>query len=57
MNFLTIAFTTTKKKTPPKMLPDITRAEAQSWFDGWWAGIAVGFVCGAGVGALLVRFV
>lgn len=53
MNFLTIAVTTTKKQPTPSLLPDVSRGEAQSWFSGWWAGISVGFVCGAGVGVLL----
>jgi hypothetical protein len=31
----------------------VESAEAQSWHTGWWTGIAVGFVNGAGLVALL----
>ena len=35
----------------PAELPDVTinRAMAREFFNGWWAGIAVGAVIGAGV--------
>jgi hypothetical protein len=45
--------TPTPKKAPPTRLPDVTRGEAQSWFSGWWHGIAVGAVCGVAVGVVL----
>jgi hypothetical protein len=37
----------------PGPLPDVARGDAQSWFNGWWCGIAVGAVNGAGLVALL----
>lgn len=52
---LNILNTPTVKKAPPAPLPDVTRAEAQSWFAGWWYGIAVGAICGAAVGVLLAK--
>lgn len=55
MSFLTIALTTTKKVAPPEKLPDIARPDAMSWFSGWWHGIAVGLVSGAGIGVMLAK--
>ena len=38
----------------PAPLPEVQseRAEAVAWFAGWWHGIAVGLVCGAGLAAV-----
>ena len=38
----------------PQPLPEVQseRAEAVAWFAGWWHGIAVGLVCGAGLAAV-----
>jgi hypothetical protein len=38
---------------PRANFPTVESAEAQSWHTGWWTGIAVGFVNGAGLVALL----
>lgn len=54
MNFLTIAFTRVQRIKPPSRIPDVTRAEAQSWFSGWWHGIAAGSVIGFGLAVLIV---
>lgn len=35
-------------------LPDVEHREAASWFDGYWTGIAVGSVIGAGLMAVLL---
>jgi len=35
-------------------LPDLEQREASSWFDGYWTGIAVGTVIGAGLMAVLL---
>jgi hypothetical protein len=42
---------TSNRLSPPAELPDVTinRAMAREFFSGWWAGIAVGAVIGAGV--------
>jgi hypothetical protein len=55
MNFITIALTTSKRMPPPAPQPDITRPDAVSWFSGWWHGIAVGTVIGAGIGVMLAK--
>lgn len=34
--------------------PDLEHREAASWFDGYWTGIAVGSVIGAGLMAVLL---
>lgn len=38
----------------PKPLPEVEQSEAASFFEGWWMGIAVGFVIGAGLVAALM---
>ena len=38
---------------PRAGLPTIEAADAQSWSAGWWSGIAVGFINGLGVAALV----
>lgn len=53
MRILTVAFTSTKRIAPPVKLPDIARPDAVSWFSGWWHGIAVGVIAGAGLGVTL----
>lgn len=37
----------------PASLPDPEAPAARAWAQGWWAGIAVGAVCGLGVAVLL----
>lgn len=39
------------KATP---LPDLEHREAVSFYEGWWAGIAVGAVIGAGLMAVIL---
>jgi hypothetical protein len=55
MNFLTIAITRIKRLEQPAPMPTVTKAEAQSWFAGWWNGIAVGIIIGAAVAAIVVK--
>lgn len=42
-----------EKPLKAKPLPDLEQREAASWFDGWWAGIAVGSVIGTGLTVVL----
>lgn len=51
MNFITIAFTRVRRLPKPLPMPDLrgTKAEATAFFSGWWHGIAVGAVIGAGL--------
>lgn len=37
----------------PTPLPQITDTPAREFASGWWAGIAVGCVCGLGLAVLL----
>jgi len=41
------------KPKPRASLPTVESTEAQSWFSGWWHGLPVGAVIGAGVVAVL----
>lgn len=41
------------KPLKAKPLPDLESREASSWFAGWWHGIAVGSVIGAGLTVVL----
>ncbi len=38
-------------------LPNVScqKAEAKSWFSGWWHGIAIGFVIGLGAAVVVLR--
>ncbi len=38
-------------------LPTVTcgKAEAKSWFNGWWHGIGVGFVIGLSLAVVALR--
>lgn len=54
MTHLNITITRAQPLAPPAPLPDVTRAEAQSWFSGWWHGLAVGAVTGLALGYLVV---
>lgn len=38
-----------EKPLEAKPLPDLEHREALSWFSGWWHGICVGAVIGAGL--------
>jgi hypothetical protein len=38
----------------PTKLPSVEQAEAHVFFEGWWNGIAVGFVIGAGLVTALI---
>lgn len=33
----------------PTQLPNVEHADARVFFEGWWNGIAIGFICGAGL--------
>lgn len=41
------------KKAAPLPLVESTELEAKSWFAGYWHGIALGFVIGAGFAVVL----
>lgn len=41
------------KPLKAKPLPDLEQREAASFFEGWWHGIAVGSVIGAGLTVVL----
>lgn len=56
MTFLTIHMTRIKRLAHPEPLPEISYSEAVSWFSGWWCGIAIGVVCGAGIAALVLQY-
>lgn len=55
MNFLTIAFTRVKPLPQPEALPTVTQAQAAEWFLGWWHGIVVGTVIGAGLMVMFLK--
>lgn len=42
-----------KRLGDPQPLPTVTEAEAHSYFQGWWAGLAIGGVCGVSIGVIL----
>lgn len=42
------------KPLKAKPLPDLEHREAGSWFSGWWHGICVGAVIGAGLMAVIL---
>ena len=42
------------KPLKAKPLPDLEHREAASFFEGWWAGICVGAVIGAGLMAVIL---
>ena len=52
MNHLTVTLTRAQRLKQPEPLPEVTQAEAASWFSGWWHGIAVGLVIGLAAGVL-----
>ena len=43
-----------EKPIKAKPLPDLEHREAASFFSGWWTGIAVGAVIGAGLMAVIL---
>lgn len=45
------------KPLKAKPLPDLEHREASSWFSGWWHGVAVGAVIGAGLMAAVLPMV
>ena len=55
MNHLTVTLTRAQRLKQPEPLPEVSQAEAASWFSGWWHGIAVGAVIGLAVGGLVVQ--
>lgn len=42
------------RKAEPLPLLQCTELEARNWFSGWWHGIAVGMVIGAGCAVVLL---
>jgi hypothetical protein len=57
MNFLTIAFTRVQRLRQPEALPTVTQAQAEEWFRGWWHGIAVGSIIGAGLMVMFLKMI
>lgn len=55
MTLMNITVTRIKRLASAPPLPTISKADAQSWFSGWWHGIAVGIVIGGGIAAVAVK--
>lgn len=55
MNALHITFTRTARMPAPEPLPEITETPRQAFLAGWWGGILVGMVLGAGVMVLVLH--
>lgn len=49
MSWLTVSFTRSPRLPAPEPLPEITETPRQAFLAGWWGGICVGSVIGAGL--------
>ena len=55
MNHINVTFTSTKRLNKPQPLPEVTEAEARSWFNGMWHGIAISAPIWTAVGVLVAQ--
>lgn len=55
MSWLTISFTRAPRLSAPEPLPEITETPRQAFLAGWWGGILVGMVLGAGLVVLALH--
>lgn len=55
MMHINIVFTRLKRLASPEPLPELTQAEAKSWFAGLWCGCALGGISGAGAAVLVLQ--